>query len=163
MLLYFELHFKFFKPTFVFAEQSSAIYSLQAIPIKKRTIKLSWNDPTYHMDIGYHVKFEKDNKWIDFNVTGRTSFVVKNLRAGMFYTFSVKRNDEFEYTIVSNTTREEGKVLSHLLGLVAIIITARNNGRTDDCHVVRSNMFLHEHNPCLAGQCILFQSLLTFR
>lgn len=103
------------KPTFVFAAQSSAIYSLQALPINKRTIKLSWIDPSYRADMGYHVKFEKDNAWIDFNVTGRTSFVVKNLRAGMFYTFSVKRNDEFEYTIVSNTTREEGKILNHLL------------------------------------------------
>ncbi len=77
----------------------------------KRTMKLSWTDPSVNLrpNVGYHVKFEKNNTWLQFNVTKRTSLIVNNLRPGMSYTFYAKRNDEPNYITVSNTTKEEGR------------------------------------------------------
>jgi hypothetical protein len=74
-------------------------------------MKLSWIDPTINLrpNVGYHVKFEKDGTWLQFNVTKRTSLVVKNLRPGMTYTFYAKKNDEPKFITVSNSTREEGR------------------------------------------------------
>ena len=74
-------------------------------------MKLSWIDPTINLrpNVGYHVKFEKDGTWLQFNVTKRTSLVVKNLRPGMTYTFYAKKNDEPKFVTVSNSTREEGR------------------------------------------------------
>lgn len=96
---------------FVCLEQSPGIYNLRAVPIKKRTMKLSWIDPTLNVrpNVVYHVKYEDRNSLKEFNVTKRTSYIVKNLRPGMRYTFYVKKNDEVDYVTVSNVTREEGK------------------------------------------------------
>jgi hypothetical protein len=76
-------------------------------------MRLSWIDPAMNLqpNVGYHVKFEKDNNWQYFNVTKRTYLIVKDLRPGMTYTFYAKKNNEPNYISVSNATREEGRTL----------------------------------------------------
>ena len=95
----------------MFVEQSSGIYQLRAVPIKRRAMKLSWIDPTLNLrpNVGYHVKFENGNTWQQYNVTKGTYLIVRNLRPGMTYTFYAKKNGEPNYINVSNSTREEGR------------------------------------------------------
>ena len=75
-------------------------------------MRLSWFDPTVDSrPVGYHVKFEKGNGWVHFNVTKGTSLIVENLLPGMTYTFYVKKNDEPNFISVRNDTKPEGKGL----------------------------------------------------
>ena len=73
-------------------------------------MRISWMDSSYYIrpNVGYHVKFEQENEWRSFNVSGRMSLVVKDLKPGRSYTFYVKKDDEKIYNTVSNVTSEEG-------------------------------------------------------
>lgn len=86
------------------------LYNLQALPTKKKALKLSWRDPitilTPHAV--YNIKFEKDSQWVYANTSKKTC-LVKHLKPGTTYKFFIKRDNQDNFETVSNSTRDEGE------------------------------------------------------
>ena len=90
----------------------SGLFDLRALPIKNKTLKLTWSDTVYnfHPNVVYNIKYRNDNKFVYINTTNRM-YDVEHLKPGRSYTFYIKRDNQVDFPkeqTVANRTRVEG-------------------------------------------------------